>query len=84
MILKDLIKKLKAFDCQALNSKEVTHYSVGYFVSKDVYGYEEIVQDVMFDPKNNRIVLICEDPKQKIWDSAIMVKCENDESANRK
>lgn len=80
MILKDLIKKLKAFDCQTLNSKEVAHY----FVSKDAYGYEEIVQDVMFDPKNNRIVLICEDPKQKIWDSAIMVKCENDESANRK
>lgn len=80
MILKDLIKKLKAFDCQALNNKEVAHY----FVSKGAYGYEEIVQDVMFDPKNNRIVLICKDPEQKIWDSTIMVKCENDESANRK
>lgn len=73
MVLKEFIKKLKAFDCEALNNKEVSHY----FVSKDAYGYEEVITDVMFDPKNNRIVLISEDPKQKLWDSNIMVKHEN-------
>lgn len=73
MVLKEFIKKLKAFDCEALDNKEVAHY----FVSKDAYGYEEIITDVMFDPKNNRIVLISEDPKQKLWDSKIMVKHES-------
>ena len=73
MVLKEFIKKLKAFDCEALDNKEVAHY----FISKDAYGYEEIITDVMFDPKNNRIVLISEDPKQKLWDSKIMVKHES-------
>lgn len=73
MVLKEFIKKLKAFDCEALNNKEVAHY----FVSKDAYGYEEIITDIMFDPKNNRIVLISEDPKQKLWDSEIMIKHES-------
>ena len=73
MVLNEFIKKLKAFDCEALDNKEVAHY----FVSKGAYGYEEIITDVMFDPKNNRIVLISEDPKQKLWDSKIMVKHES-------
>lgn len=72
MTLHELIKKLKAFDCDALKCKEVAHY----FVSKDAYGYEEIVTDVMFDPVNGRIVLVCEDPKQKRWESQYMVKNE--------
>ena len=36
MTLKELLKKLKAFDCAALNGGEVSHY----FVTKDAYGYE--------------------------------------------
>ena len=75
MKLKELLKKLKAFDCNALNESEVSHY----FVTKDAYGYEEIVEDVMFDPKRNRIVLICKDPKQCLWDSKTMVKYEERE-----
>jgi hypothetical protein len=47
-----------------------------YFVSKDTYGYEEIVEDVMYDQKRNRIVLICKDPEQCLWDSKTMVKYE--------
>ena len=72
MKLKELLKKLKAFDCAALNESEVSHY----FVTKDAYGYEEIVEDVMFDPKRKRIVLICKDPEKCLWDSNIMVKYE--------
>ena len=72
MTLKELINKLKAFDCDALNNKEVAHY----FVSKNCYSYEEIVNDVYFDPSNNRIVLVCEDPKQKLWDTKNMVSYE--------
>lgn len=75
MILKNFLKKLKAFDCEALNNKEVAHY----FVSSNVNGYEEIVTDVVFDPKNNRIVLICDSPKQKLWDSSGFIKCESNE-----
>lgn len=33
--LKELLKKLKAFDCAALNESEVSHY----FVTKGAYGY---------------------------------------------
>lgn len=73
MTLGQLIKKLKAFDCPALRDKEVAHY----FVSKNCYGYEEIVTNVSFDPKNGRIVLTCEDPKNKNWDSNIMVSYED-------
>ena len=72
MTLKELLKELKAFDCAALNGGEVSHY----FVTKDAYGYEEIVEDVMYDPKRNRIVLICKDPEQCLWDSKTMVKYE--------
>lgn len=72
MTLKELLKKLKAFDCAALNGSEVSHY----FVSRDAYGYEEIVKDVMYDPKRNRIVLICKDPEQRLWGSTTMVKYE--------
>lgn len=72
MKLKELLKKLKAFDCAALNESEVSHY----FVTKDAYGYEEIVEDVMFDPKRKRLVLICKDPEQCLWDSNTMVKYE--------
>ena len=71
MTLKELLKKLKAFDCAALNGSEVSHY----FASKG-YGYEEIVEDVMCDPKRNRIVLMCKDPEQCLWDSKTMVKYE--------
>ena len=72
MKLKELLKKLKAFDCAALNEIEVSHY----FVTKDAYGYEEIVEDVMFDPKHKRIVLKCKNPEKCLWDSKTMVKYE--------
>lgn len=35
MTLKELLKKLKAFDCAALNESEVSHY----FLTKGAYGY---------------------------------------------
>lgn len=62
MTLRDFIKRLKAFDCEALRDCEVTHY----FLSNSAYGYEEIVMDVTFDPKNGRIVLECEAPVAKL------------------
>ena len=73
MTLKELLKKLKAFDCAALNESEVSHY----FATKGAYGgYEEIVEDVMFDPKRKRIVLICKVPEKCLWESNTMVKYE--------
>lgn len=62
MTLRDFIKRLKAFDCEALRDCEVTHY----FADKLAYGYEEKVRDVTFDPKSGRIVLECEPPVAKI------------------
>ena len=72
MTLKELLKKLKAFDCPALNGSEVSHY----FSTKLGYGYEEIVEDVMYDQKRNRIVLKCKEPEQCLWDNKTMVKYE--------
>lgn len=72
MTLKELLKKLKAFDCAALNESEVSHY----FATKGAYGYEEIVEDVMFDPKRKRIVLVCKVPEKCLLESNIMVKYE--------
>jgi len=72
MKLKELLKKLRAFDCDALNESEVSHY----FATKLGYGYEEIVEDVEFDPKRKRIVLLCKDPEQCLWDAKTMVKYE--------
>ena len=60
MNLKEFIKKLKAFDCDALRSKEVVHY----FVSKGGYSYMEKVNTVYFDGEKGRIVLLCDDPVQ--------------------
>lgn len=72
MTLKELLKKLKAFDCAALNESEVSHY----FLTKGAYGYQEIVEDVMFDHKRKRIVLVCKDQEQCLWESNTMVKYE--------
>lgn len=75
MTLKELIKKLKAFDCEALRDKEVSHY----FATDLGYGYEEVVTDVKFDPKNGRIVLSCSKPKSIIWDSNLMLRVEEEQ-----
>ncbi|MCR4564816.1 MAG: hypothetical protein K5651_01860 [Bacteroidales bacterium] len=60
MELKELIKKLKAFDCEALRKKDVVHY----FVSNGGYSYMENVTSVYFDGEKGRIVLLCDDPVQ--------------------
>ena len=72
MTLKELLEKLKAFDCAALNEIEVSHY----FATKGEYGYEEIVEDVMFDTNRKHIVLICKDQEQCLLESKTMVKYE--------
>lgn len=63
MTLKELLKKLKAFDCEALRDKDVVHY----FVSSNTYSYLERVKDVYFDGEKGRFVIVCEDPVQAFW-----------------
>ena len=44
MILKELLKKLKAFDCAALNGGKVSHY----FVTKDACGHHCMMMLTLF------------------------------------
>lgn len=64
MTLKDLIRKLKGFDCEALKNKEVVHR----FVTKLGYGYKEVVRDVYFDAGTGEFVIITGPEQQSKWD----------------
>lgn len=54
MKLKELIKKLKGFECDALKDKVVVHR----FVTSNGYGYKEEVEDVYFDARNGAFVIV--------------------------
>lgn len=64
MTLKDLIRKLKGFECEALKDKEVVHR----FVTKLGYGYKEVVQDVYFDAGTGDFVIITGREQEAKWD----------------
>lgn len=70
MSLGVLIDALKAFDCPAFRDMEVTHY----FADKNLYSFKEDVKGVAFDTVNRKIVLICEDPEQFLWDGKNLMK----------
>lgn len=72
LLLTVFIAMMLPYYIVALNESEVSHY----FVTKGAYGYEEIVEDVMFDHKRKRIVLICKDQEQCLCESKTMVKYE--------
>lgn len=69
MNLKELIKKLKQFDCEALSDKEVVHL----FVSSNAYGYKEIVEDVVYNASQKMFVIQCSQPQQCNWDEKAII-----------
>lgn len=74
MTLKELLKKLKAFDCEALRDKDVVHY----FASSNAYSYLERVKDVYFDAEKGRFVIVCEDPVQAQWGNKANITVNKD------
>ena len=72
MNLKQLIKKLKAFDCEAIRNKPVVHR----FTTSNLYGYIEEIDDVSYDTKHNLIILHTAEPKSNVWDSKTDIKLE--------
>ena len=72
MTLEEFAKKLKSFDCQALQTKPVVHR----FVSSNLYSYIEEITDVAYDAKRGEIVLESDEPKQVLWDDKVMVRCD--------
>lgn len=72
MNLKQLIKCLKAFECEAIRNKPVVHR----FTTSNLYGYIEEINDVSYDTKNNLIILHTAEPKENIWDSKTDIKID--------
>lgn len=76
MTLRDLIKKLNAFKCDALLDKEVAHC----FAEKG-YGYKETVIDVVFDANKGLFMIKCGDIEHHCWDDKAIVSADGKEKA---
>ena len=72
MTLKELINRLNAFNCEALADKEVAHF----FSSSNAYGYKEVIDDVVYNPKNEMFMIKCKDPESCNWDFNNVIKVE--------
>lgn len=76
MSLKELIEKLKGFNCNALKNKEVAYC----FSTKLGYTYKEIVKDVIYDAKNERFEIITGEAESTRADHSCVIMYENEKN----
>ena len=69
MKLGELIEKLERFNCEAFKNKEITHV----FQDKMFYSFKEDIKNIAYDPRNDRLVIITDEPKSSRWDSSEFV-----------
>jgi hypothetical protein len=73
MKLKELVKKLKGFECDALKDKVVVHR----FVTNNGYGYKEVVEDVYFDARSGEFVIVTGKEESSNWRNDAELRLED-------